>query len=92
MNRWRVGKDRGSKETDGCPLTVTRYLWVNRQHNNPCVTRDGCYHTPRDSTGAYSLSCVVYLLGPFTGFLYYGVSTLRDYSHFMCTKGMRRWA
>jgi hypothetical protein len=24
MNRWRVGEDRGSKETDGCPLTVAR--------------------------------------------------------------------
>jgi hypothetical protein len=24
MNRWRVGEDRGSKETDGCPLTYTR--------------------------------------------------------------------
>jgi hypothetical protein len=23
MNRWRVGEDRGSKETDGCPLTDT---------------------------------------------------------------------
>jgi hypothetical protein len=22
MNKGRVGKDRGSKETDGCPLTV----------------------------------------------------------------------
>jgi hypothetical protein len=22
MNRWRVGEDRGSKETDGCPLTT----------------------------------------------------------------------
>jgi hypothetical protein len=22
MNRWRVGEDRGSKETDRCPLTV----------------------------------------------------------------------
>jgi hypothetical protein len=21
MNRWRVGEDRGSKETGGCPLT-----------------------------------------------------------------------
>jgi hypothetical protein len=21
MNRWRVGEDRGSKETDRCPLT-----------------------------------------------------------------------
>jgi hypothetical protein len=24
MNRWRVGEDRGSKETDGCPLTAYR--------------------------------------------------------------------
>jgi hypothetical protein len=24
MNRWRVGEDRGSKETDGCPLTLTK--------------------------------------------------------------------
>jgi hypothetical protein len=23
MNRGRVGEERGSKETDGCPLTVT---------------------------------------------------------------------
>jgi hypothetical protein len=23
MNRWRVGEDRGSKETDGCPLITT---------------------------------------------------------------------
>jgi hypothetical protein len=23
MNRWRVGEDRGSKETDRCPLTVS---------------------------------------------------------------------
>jgi hypothetical protein len=22
MNRWRVGENRGSKEMDGCPLTV----------------------------------------------------------------------
>jgi hypothetical protein len=22
MNRWRVGEDRGGKETDGCPLTL----------------------------------------------------------------------
>jgi hypothetical protein len=22
MNRWRVGEDRGGKETDRCPLTV----------------------------------------------------------------------
>jgi hypothetical protein len=24
MNRWRVGEDRGSKETDRCPLTLTK--------------------------------------------------------------------
>jgi hypothetical protein len=23
MNRWRVGDDRGSKETDVCPLTAS---------------------------------------------------------------------
>jgi hypothetical protein len=23
MNMWRVGEDMGSKETDGCPLTIT---------------------------------------------------------------------
>jgi hypothetical protein len=23
MNRWRVGEDRGSKEMDRCPLTIT---------------------------------------------------------------------
>jgi hypothetical protein len=23
MNRWRVGEDRGSKEMNGCPLTIT---------------------------------------------------------------------
>jgi hypothetical protein len=32
-----------------------------------------------------------FLLGLFTGFLYYSVSTLRGYSRFVCTKGMRRW-
>jgi hypothetical protein len=26
VDRGRVGEDRGSKETDGCPLTVKRYL------------------------------------------------------------------
>jgi hypothetical protein len=28
MNRRRVGEDRGSKETDGCPLTI---MSVSRQ-------------------------------------------------------------
>jgi hypothetical protein len=26
MNRWKVGEDRGSKETDGCPLTSSILL------------------------------------------------------------------
>jgi hypothetical protein len=25
MNRWRVGEDRGSKETNGCPLTGLQF-------------------------------------------------------------------
>jgi hypothetical protein len=28
INKGRVGEDRGSKETDGCPLTV----WGRRKH------------------------------------------------------------
>jgi hypothetical protein len=31
MNRWRVGEDRGSKETDGCPLTTTEATLEGRQ-------------------------------------------------------------
>jgi hypothetical protein len=31
MNRWRVGEDRGSKETDGCPLTDEVVLLI--QHH-----------------------------------------------------------
>jgi hypothetical protein len=27
MDRGRVGEDRGSKETDGCPLTVMCSQW-----------------------------------------------------------------
>jgi hypothetical protein len=30
MNRWRVGEDIGSKETDGCPLTA-RSVYNNIQ-------------------------------------------------------------
>jgi hypothetical protein len=31
MNRWRVGEDRGSKETDGCPLTTSiLFLFIIR--------------------------------------------------------------
>jgi hypothetical protein len=30
MNRWRVGEDRGSKETDRCSLTLSafnKFVW-----------------------------------------------------------------
>jgi hypothetical protein len=27
MDRGRVGEDRGSKETDGCPLTVVSFRY-----------------------------------------------------------------
>jgi hypothetical protein len=30
MNRWRVGEDTGSKETDGCPLTEVAAYWRER--------------------------------------------------------------
>jgi hypothetical protein len=40
MNRRRVGEDRGSKETDGCPLTVTDAHPEHRSGHppstNPC--------------------------------------------------------
>jgi hypothetical protein len=32
VNRWRVGEDRGSKETDGCPLTV-KWKGYDKSHN-----------------------------------------------------------
>jgi hypothetical protein len=32
MNRWRVGDDRGSKETDRCPLTTTSRKQLNPQN------------------------------------------------------------
>jgi hypothetical protein len=41
--------------------------------------------------GLFHVSYFVYLLGLFTGSLYYGVSTLQGYSRFIHTKGMRRW-
>jgi hypothetical protein len=35
MNRWRVGEDRGSKETDGCPLTPTaRHNGTSETHQS----------------------------------------------------------
>jgi hypothetical protein len=35
---------------------------------------------------------IYYLLGLFTGFLYYDTSTLRGRPHFICTKGSGKWA
>jgi hypothetical protein len=38
MDRGRVGEDRGSKETDGCPLTLTdlrRILHLSLVKGNP---------------------------------------------------------
>jgi hypothetical protein len=32
MNRRRVGEDRGSKETDGCPLTVYDKIIDSKSH------------------------------------------------------------
>jgi hypothetical protein len=34
MNRWRVGEDMGSKEIDGCPLTLPRCTGVAEIHLN----------------------------------------------------------
>jgi hypothetical protein len=39
MNRWRVGEDRGSKETDGCPLTVCRAMFKCVSTNTPNTTQ-----------------------------------------------------
>jgi hypothetical protein len=39
--------------------------------------------------GLFRVSYIFFLLGLFTGFLYYGVSILQGYSCFVCTKGMR---
>jgi hypothetical protein len=37
MDRGRVGKDRGSKETDGCPLTLSDKININLEyHVDPC--------------------------------------------------------
>jgi hypothetical protein len=33
MNRWRVGEDRGSKETDGCPLIVRIIESIHRSRS-----------------------------------------------------------
>jgi hypothetical protein len=45
MNRWRVGEDRGSKETDGCPLTNALPLLM---HMYQCATKTDT--SPRHTT------------------------------------------
>jgi hypothetical protein len=35
---------------------------------------------------------IVFLLGLFTGFLYYDASTLQGHPYFVCTKGSGKWA
>jgi hypothetical protein len=35
MDRGRVGEDRGSKETDGCPLTVVNYRDIDEKRRLP---------------------------------------------------------
>jgi hypothetical protein len=35
MNRWRVGEDRGSKETDGCPLTSLSFSLLYYKDKEP---------------------------------------------------------
>jgi hypothetical protein len=35
MNRWRVGEDIGSKETDRCPLTLIPSLADDLHHPHP---------------------------------------------------------
>jgi hypothetical protein len=42
MNRWRVEEDRGSKETDGCPLTDIILCYKNHsEHTQLAVTHLG---------------------------------------------------
>jgi hypothetical protein len=40
MNRWRVGEDRGSKEKDRCPLTVSRIQEITEVEQQVIVEID----------------------------------------------------
>jgi hypothetical protein len=47
----------------------------------------------RGTVNAEKGYCLLLLfLRLFTGFLYYGMSTLRDHSRYVCTKGIWEWA
>jgi hypothetical protein len=43
MNMWRVGEDMGSKETDGCPLTLHQDINVTKMKN-----RQSKYPIPKE--------------------------------------------
>jgi hypothetical protein len=51
MNRWRVGEDRGSKETDGCPLTVGSIVGTRDVNKVKMEGEDGDYPPVDTSTG-----------------------------------------
>jgi hypothetical protein len=42
MDRGRVGEDRGSKETDGCPLTLTEKCSTKPPSTKPPINRYPC--------------------------------------------------
>jgi hypothetical protein len=51
MDRGRVGEDRGSKETDGCPLTVRycqdRQIHMGKQMPSNMETPTACTQTDK---------------------------------------------
>jgi hypothetical protein len=63
MNRWRVGENRGSKETDGCPLTPSNSSASSSLYSSAFV---GCWwDLRRDSLFSYLY--IILVLGVFQG-------------------------
>jgi hypothetical protein len=69
MNRWRVGEDRGSKETDGCPLTpppVSPQLVITPlQASQPSQVKPGIpshFDGDRAQGCTFLTSCELYIL------------------------------
>jgi hypothetical protein len=58
MNRWRVGEDRRSKETDGCFLTMGS-LFANIQCNATQVVMDSLFANIRDNVAHIVTGSVV---------------------------------
>jgi hypothetical protein len=69
MNMWRVGEDMGSKETDGCPLTVIAYLLRKKvslsaimfsstllMHSNSWMSQYACHESDIPLFFFYSLT------------------------------------